>query len=66
MTNFMLLLTGHRTLLIGLIAIALWFGAYYKYFSRYLRPYYNRTKPHSWSVDMVNKRALRQGKPEAS
>ncbi len=64
MADFLLLLTGHRTLLVGLIAIVLWVTAYYLYFRRVLIPYFNRGKPHSWSIDMVNKRAISRGKPE--
>jgi hypothetical protein len=63
--NIMLVITGHRILIIALIALGLWLSAYYLYAKRYFRGFFKRSRPHSWSVDMVNKRAMSRGKFEA-
>jgi hypothetical protein len=65
MDNILLVVTGHRILIIALIALGLWLGAYYMYVKRYYKGFFNRRRPHSWSVDMVNKRAMSRGKFEA-
>jgi len=63
--DIMLVITGHRLLIMGLVSLALWVAAYYLYARRYLKAIFNRSRPHSWSVDMANKRAMSRGKFEA-
>jgi len=65
MDDIMLLVTGHRLLIMGLVSLVLWTSAYYLYAKRYLKAWWNRSRSHSWTVDMANKRASSRGKFEA-
>jgi hypothetical protein len=61
MGDLMLWLTGHRVLVVGLVAASLWVTAYYLYFKKVLIVYLNRSKPRSWALDMVNKQPVTRG-----
>jgi uncharacterized protein (DUF697 family) len=61
MGDIMLWLTGHRAALIGTIAACLWVAGYTLYFKKVLGGYFARAKPHSWSLDMVNKQRVSRG-----
>jgi hypothetical protein len=63
--DIMLVITGYRILIIALISLGLWTSAYYLYVRRYFKGFFKGSRPHSWSVDMVNKRATSRGKFEA-
>jgi hypothetical protein len=64
MTTILLLLSGYRVLVLTIIGLALWFMAYGLYAKRFIRQYMFKGRPHSWSVDLVTKRATSRGRPE--
>jgi hypothetical protein len=42
----------------------LWFGAYGYYFRGMIKSWFNRGRPHNWSVDMVTKKAVARGQEQ--
>ena len=65
MSTILIWLSGHRGLIIALIAVSLWGTAYYLYFGRrVLIPYLRRGDAHSWRVDMANKKAVARGREQ--
>ncbi len=61
---FILWLNEHRMLVVWLLAITLWVGAYVFYFRQLIRNWLMRGRPHSWSVDMVTKKAVARGQEQ--
>jgi hypothetical protein len=45
----------HRTLIYGIIAIALWIAAWVTYLKNDIRNYFRRRQAHRWGVDMQTK-----------
>jgi len=54
---------NHRTLIYGVIALALWIAAYLVYLKNDIRNYLNRRKAHRWGVDMETKSVTAGPKP---
>jgi hypothetical protein len=46
---------NHRTLIYGIIALALWIAAYLVYLKNDIRNYFKRRNAHRWGVDMQTK-----------
>ena len=55
--------SNHRTLIYGVIALALWAAAYLIYFKTDIRNYFKRRKAHRWGVDMAAKTVTSGPKP---
>jgi len=62
--TLMLWLNGHRTEVVVVAAVMLWTLPYYWYFRKMVRKWRTRGKRHDWSIDMVQKKALFNGKEE--
>jgi hypothetical protein len=45
----------HRTLIYGVIAVALWISAWLVYLKNDIRNYFKRRQAHKWGVDMQTK-----------
>jgi hypothetical protein len=45
----------HRTLIYGVIALALWIAAWATYLKNDIRNYFRRRQAHRWGVDMQTK-----------
>jgi len=60
----LLWLNQHRMLVVGLLAAAMWIGAYGWYFRNTVKTWLLRGKPHTWSVDMVTKKAVARGQEQ--
>jgi hypothetical protein len=57
-------LNEHRMLVVGFMGLSMWVGAYTWYFRHNIRNQLTRSKPHSWSVDMVSKKGMSRGKEQ--
>ena len=55
MSHFALLVSAHRSLLMGLFAGGIWALANYWYLRGDIKRIKRDTRPHTWSVDMVTK-----------
>jgi hypothetical protein len=64
MLTFMLWLNAHRTAAVVAIGVMLWTVPYYWYFRKIVGRWLRRGKPHDWSIDMVQKKAMFNGKEE--
>jgi hypothetical protein len=64
MLTVMLWLNAHRTLVVVVVAVVLWTAPYYWYFRRHVQRWWGRGKAHDWSIDMVQKKAIFNGKEE--
>ena len=64
MRIILLTLNEHRLLFVWVMALTLWCTAYFLYFRNIIRRQFNRGRAHNWSVDMVKKRAITNGKEE--
>ena len=64
MQQFILWLTYNRTLLLVMITMSCWIGVFAWYFRGPMQNWLRRGRPHNWSVDMVNKKAIVNGKEE--
>ncbi len=64
MSYLMLWLNAHRAGVVWVIAFFAWTGPYTWYFRVPLKRWWLRSKRHNWSVDMVQKRAIYNGKEE--
>jgi len=53
----------HRTLIYGVVALALWIAAWLTYLRTDIRNFINRRKPHRWGVDMATKSVTAGPKP---
>ncbi len=53
----------HRTLIYGLVALALWIAAWLTYLQSDIRNYIKRRKAHRWGVDMATKSVTAGPKP---
>ncbi len=62
MDHIALLVSAHRSLLMGIFALALWALANYWYLRGDIRNYRRARRPHNWSVDMVTK-SSKGGRP---
>jgi len=62
--TLMLWLNAHRTGVVVVVAVMLWTLPYYWYWRKIMWRWWGRGKPHTWSVDMVQKKALFNGKEE--
>jgi hypothetical protein len=62
--TFMLWANAHRTALVIVVGVMLWSGPYYWYFRKIVQKWWGRGKRHDWSVDMVQKKAMFNGKEE--
>jgi hypothetical protein len=54
---------NHRTLIYGVIALALWIAAWLYYLKNDVRNYFRRRKAHRWGVDMAAKSVTVGPKP---
>ncbi len=54
---------NHRTLIYGVIALALWIAAYMTYLRNDIRLFRKRRQPHKWGVDMHTKTVTSGPKP---
>ncbi len=54
---------NHRTLIYGVIALALWLAAYLTYLKNDIRNYFRRRAAHRWGVDMSTKTVTSGPKP---
>jgi hypothetical protein len=66
MTTILLVLSGYRVLVLTIIGLIMWILAYALYAKRFIKQYMHKGRPHSWSVDLVTKRATSRGRPEIS
>jgi hypothetical protein len=64
MQRFILWLTYHRAWVVSIICICFWTLPYSWYFREPVRKWWNRGKRHNWSVDMVHKKAIVNGKEQ--
>ena len=64
MRNVMLWLNIHRIYVMGVLGIITWTTAYFSYFQPIIFGWWRRRRPHSWSVDLVGKKAVSRGKTE--
>lgn len=62
--TLMLWLNAHRAGLVVVVAIMMWTLPYYWYFRKPMRRWMKRGKRHDWSIDMVEKKAMYNGKEE--
>jgi hypothetical protein len=60
----LLWLNEHRLLVVWVLAISMWGGAYAFYFRHIIRVWLFRGRPHNWSVDMVTKKAVAHGREQ--
>jgi hypothetical protein len=60
----LLWLNTHRIIAVACVALSLWSTAYYWYFGGLVRTFLGRSKPHSWTVNMLSKTATRAGREE--
>jgi len=54
---------NHRTLIYGVIALALWISAWLVYLKNDIRNYLKRRAAHRWGVDMATKTITSGPKP---
>ena len=64
MRFILLLLNEHRLLFVWVLALVLWITAYGIYFRNIIRRQFNKGRPHNWSIDLVRKKAITNGKEE--
>lgn len=64
MTSVLFWLNLHRGIVIVLMAALLWTMPFIWYFRNAIRRWINRGRPHSWSVNLVQKSAMYNGKEE--
>jgi hypothetical protein len=60
----MLWLNAHRFAMVVVLAVMMWTVPYYWYFRGIITKWHARGKRHDWSVDMVEKKAMFNGKQE--
>jgi hypothetical protein len=64
LSHFLIWLSLHRMAFVIVLGLLLWFGAYGFYFRQALGAWFNKGKPHSWSVDLSAKTSMSRGKQE--
>jgi hypothetical protein len=64
MSYVLLWLNIHRLFVVALLGLGLWLSAYVGYFRPIISNYLRRGRAHSWSVDLVGKKAVSRGKTE--
>ncbi len=57
-------LNQHRIMVVWVLALSMWIGAYGWYFRAPVKFWLLRGRPHNWSVDMVTKKAISRGVEE--
>ncbi len=57
-------LNEHRILVVAMLGVMMWTGAYAYYFKQQFRGFFMRGRPHNWSVDMVTKKAVARGREQ--
>ncbi len=60
----LLWLNQHRIFSVLMVAFVLWTGSYAWYVRNFVRHFIQKTRPHSWSVDMVSKKVVARGVEE--
>ena len=64
MLYLILLLNEHRTAVAWVIALVIWVSAYGWYFRHMILAFFRRGQAHNWSIDMVTKKTVTNGKEE--
>ena len=64
MAQLLLWLNIHRQLVIILLAIVLWVGAYAAYVRPIVENIVKSRRPHNWQVDLASKKAVSRGKTQ--
>jgi hypothetical protein len=62
--HILLWLNDHRLMTVFAVSFMLWGGSYAFYFRHLIRHWFARGRPHNWSVDMVSKKAVTNGKED--
>jgi hypothetical protein len=64
MLTLMLWLNAHRAWVVVVVALCLWTGPYFWYFRAPVRKWLKRGKRHNWSVDILQRKAVINGKEQ--